>query len=183
MKELMEVLRVQKHDFLNHLQVISGYLQLEKAEKARDYIQQVSHEIYHSGIITKLRVPEVAINLLILKNDAVSYGVNLDISIEDTELENSGITGELLGTTVYKMVGIALEQAGKSGVNSPFCQVTLTNEESGHVIRTIFPGQDYDLVEKYVALENRTFNKQGGKIHLKANSPIELEIEIIVPRN
>ncbi|MHB8171708.1 MAG: Spo0B domain-containing protein [Thermincolia bacterium] len=182
MKELMEVLRVQKHDFLNHLQVISGYLQLEKAEKARDYIQQVSHEIYHSGIITKLRVPEVAINLLILKNEAVCYGVNLDIAI-DTELENAGITGELLGTTVYKMVGIALEQAGKSGVNSPFCQVKLNSEESGHIIRTIFSGQDYDLVEKYVALENPTFNKQGGKINLKANSPIELEIEINVPKN
>ncbi|MDA8235285.1 MAG: Spo0B domain-containing protein [Clostridia bacterium] len=181
MKELMEVLRVQKHDFLNHLQVISGYLQLDKAEKARDYIQQVSHEIYHSGMITKLRLPEVAINLLILKNEAVHYGVNLDISME-TELEYAGIAGESLGATVYKMIGIALEQASKSGINSPFCQVKLSPGEVGYIIRTVFPGQEHDLIEKYVALENRTFRKQGGKITFKANSPIEVEIVINIPK-
>ena len=30
-----ELIRVQKHDILNHLQVIAGYLQMNKMEKAR----------------------------------------------------------------------------------------------------------------------------------------------------
>ncbi|MGI6552124.1 MAG: Spo0B domain-containing protein [Bacillota bacterium] len=35
-----ELIRVQKHDILNHLQVIAGYLQMNKMEKARDYLQE-----------------------------------------------------------------------------------------------------------------------------------------------
>jgi len=181
MKELIEVLRVQKHDFLNHLQVISGYLQLNKTERAKDYIQQVSQEIYQSGMITKLRIPEVALNLLILKNEAVQYGVILDIFIE-TRMENAGLSGDLLGLTVYKLVGVALEQAGKSGIDSPFCQVKLAAGDPGYVIIVVFPGQEPDLIEKYAALENRALAKHGGKVSFRANSPIEMEINICIPK-
>jgi hypothetical protein len=34
-----EILRKQRHDFLNHLQVIYGLLQLHKTERALEYIE------------------------------------------------------------------------------------------------------------------------------------------------
>lgn len=33
-REIISLLRWQRHDFLNHLQVISGYLQLKKNDRA-----------------------------------------------------------------------------------------------------------------------------------------------------
>ena len=35
LKKILEVLRIQRHDFMNHLQVIYGYIQLGNLEKAK----------------------------------------------------------------------------------------------------------------------------------------------------
>lgn len=40
LKEQLEYYRLQRHDFLNHGQVIMGYLQLGKTEKALEYMHE-----------------------------------------------------------------------------------------------------------------------------------------------
>lgn len=42
--ELLEAYRLQRHDFLNHWQVVTGYLQLNHAEKALQYIRTMLPE-------------------------------------------------------------------------------------------------------------------------------------------
>ena len=49
LKKAKELLRLQRHDFLNHLQVIHGYLQLNKPEKATDYLMRAIDEIRAQG--------------------------------------------------------------------------------------------------------------------------------------
>lgn len=49
MENFKEILRIQRHDFLNHLQIIQGYLQLKKPEKAEDYIKRAVDEIRAQG--------------------------------------------------------------------------------------------------------------------------------------
>lgn len=39
--ELTRLLRVQRHDFINHLQVIHAYLQLSKQDRAMQYIEDL----------------------------------------------------------------------------------------------------------------------------------------------
>jgi sensor histidine kinase regulating citrate/malate metabolism len=40
--ESVELLRIQRHDFINHLQVIHALLQLGRAEKALTYIEELA---------------------------------------------------------------------------------------------------------------------------------------------
>jgi sensor histidine kinase regulating citrate/malate metabolism len=40
----MNVLRIQRHDFLNHLQVIHAMIQLGRNEKALQYIENLAHD-------------------------------------------------------------------------------------------------------------------------------------------
>ncbi|PRR77289.1 sensory histidine kinase DcuS [Clostridium liquoris] len=53
--KLIESLRVQRHDFMNDLQIIYGYLQVDKEDKAKEYIDKLSvqnkylSEIYSLG--------------------------------------------------------------------------------------------------------------------------------------
>lgn len=42
LKELLEANRYQRHDFLNHLQVIWGFLKIKKEDKAITYMQDVT---------------------------------------------------------------------------------------------------------------------------------------------
>jgi sensor histidine kinase regulating citrate/malate metabolism len=42
--ELIRLLRVQRHDFINHMQVVHAMLQLGRTEKAMDYIENLSKD-------------------------------------------------------------------------------------------------------------------------------------------
>lgn len=39
--EMTRLLRLQRHDFINHLQVIHGFLQLGKTERAMEYMENL----------------------------------------------------------------------------------------------------------------------------------------------
>lgn len=41
--ELVRLLRVQRHDFINHLQVVHALIQMGRAEKALAYIERIAH--------------------------------------------------------------------------------------------------------------------------------------------
>lgn len=43
-EELVRLLRVQRHDFINHLQVIHAMLQLGRSEKALNYIEDLAKD-------------------------------------------------------------------------------------------------------------------------------------------
>lgn len=42
--DMVKVLRIQRHDFLNHLQVIHAMIQLGRGEKALQYIEKLAHD-------------------------------------------------------------------------------------------------------------------------------------------
>ena len=80
-KEVIELMRVQKHDFLNYLQIISGYLQLGKIDKAQHYLQKALREISVSGTVMSLADPALSMNLLLRVHNAYrEWGVNIALS-------------------------------------------------------------------------------------------------------
>ncbi|MEG6585740.1 Spo0B domain-containing protein [Dendrosporobacter sp. 1207_IL3150] len=42
--ELIRLLRVQRHDFINHIQVVHALLQLGRVEKALRYIEDIAKD-------------------------------------------------------------------------------------------------------------------------------------------
>lgn len=55
--DVIKLLRIQRHDFLNHLQVIHAMIQLGRGEKALQYIEKLAHD------------PEMISNVLAAYND------------------------------------------------------------------------------------------------------------------
>ncbi|MGB9804005.1 MAG: Spo0B domain-containing protein, partial [Desulfofundulus sp.] len=82
LKSLLEFVRLQRHDFLNHLQVISGLIQMNKGEKAREYIVEVAREMERLGKIIHLQVPEATTAFLAALAGASNLQVELDYHIE-----------------------------------------------------------------------------------------------------
>lgn len=85
-KEVMEILRLQKHDFLNYMQIINGYLQLGNSEKALSYVKKAAREIEESGAIMTIAHPGLGINLLLWVHNAYKSGVEVKLSTS-TDLE------------------------------------------------------------------------------------------------
>ncbi|MFZ5816381.1 MAG: Spo0B domain-containing protein [Bacillota bacterium] len=75
----LELLRAQRHSFLNHLQVISGWLQLERSDRAAQYIRRVAAQLEAEGQVLR-RVDSVEAGLFILEVSLLAepYGVALE---------------------------------------------------------------------------------------------------------
>jgi hypothetical protein len=59
LEKLLEVNSLNRHDFMNHLQVIYGYLQLGHTQKARDYTLQAAKSIRCFDVLANIRLPYV----------------------------------------------------------------------------------------------------------------------------
>jgi len=63
-EEVLDLLRFYKHDNLNHYQVIMGFLQLGKLDKALNYVKHTIDEINQNGKIMLLGSPYLSVTLL-----------------------------------------------------------------------------------------------------------------------
>lgn len=80
-KQAIDLLRIQKHDFLNQMQIISGYLQLGKYDKAQHFVKKAFKDISRSGTIMCLADPALGVNLLLRVHNAYKdCGVNIALS-------------------------------------------------------------------------------------------------------
>jgi len=78
----LELCRQQRHDFLNHLQVILGWLQLGRPERAIAYIHE-TREIYDKERQVFFNGDrELVVNLLELRYLGLTKGVRIEVSVE-----------------------------------------------------------------------------------------------------
>lgn len=80
--ELIEnLLREQRHDFLNEIQIIYGYIKLNKIDKAIDYINQVSKDAKICSKISNLSCIELYIMLSEKFKRAKSLGIDINFEV------------------------------------------------------------------------------------------------------
>jgi len=79
-------LRSQRHDFLNHLQVVSGLIEMQEFTEAADYIGRISADIQNVSRV--LRTKNAAVNALLQAKYAMcqNRGIAFDVVIK-TPLE------------------------------------------------------------------------------------------------
>lgn len=80
-ENLNHSLRAQRHDFLNHLQVVYGLMQMEEYGDARDYIDKVYKDI--QKVSRALKTANPAINALLQAKilDAEKKNVRMEIEV------------------------------------------------------------------------------------------------------
>ncbi len=83
LSQCMGIIRDQKHDFLNHLQVISGLLQLGRPEEASQYMKKITLEINRTGLVTKLADRRMAFYLTLLHQRAKAEAVSWEVSLTE----------------------------------------------------------------------------------------------------
>ena len=92
--EALVLLRRQRHSLINHLQVVSGWLQLDRPERARQYLEAVAARIAAEADATRQFPPALALVALVLSLDAETYGVAIEW--DTTAQPVSPIEGEAL---------------------------------------------------------------------------------------
>ncbi|MDI3312655.1 MAG: Spo0B domain-containing protein, partial [Thermoanaerobacterium sp.] len=58
-EEMIRIYRQQRHDFLNYIQIILGYLQIDQKDRAIDYIHKIINEINEERSIFLLNTQSI----------------------------------------------------------------------------------------------------------------------------
>lgn len=57
-EEMIKILRRQRHDFINHIQVVHAYLQLGKIEKALAFLEELAKDTNTNDFFMKYTCQE-----------------------------------------------------------------------------------------------------------------------------
>lgn len=87
LEELNRTLRVQRHDYLNHIQVIYTLMELEEYEEAREYIEPVYKDIVRVSKALKTSRPAVNALLQAKIQTAEQNGIEMELEIK-SDLKN-----------------------------------------------------------------------------------------------
>ena len=101
-KHLVKVIQVQRHDFMNHLQVISGLIQLGKTERVMEYINEICLNMQLMSTVNRVKIPEIAAALMIGYDLAYEQQIDVNYRLED-ELGETVLPGEILGYMLVEM--------------------------------------------------------------------------------
>lgn len=83
----LTLLRRQRHSFLNHLQVISGWLQLNQPERARKYLDGVAARMTGESEALRQASPNLALLMLDLGLEAETHGVALGWQVSHPQVD------------------------------------------------------------------------------------------------
>lgn len=79
--DVMALLYRQRHDFLNHFQIIGAYLQLNKSERALAYLKKSLAGMEHIGRLMHLKQNELALISLIKIEAMADKGITLELEV------------------------------------------------------------------------------------------------------
>ena len=95
LEKLNSELRAQRHDYLNHLQVVYGLMELEEYSELQRYLQPVYKDMLKTGKALKTSKPAINALLKAKMDEAESKGIDFyievksdlkDLQVEDWEL-------------------------------------------------------------------------------------------------
>ncbi len=106
LEELNSTLRAQRHDFMNHLQVVYSLLELEEYPSANEYIEKVYEDVKRVG--RSLRTAHPAINALLAAKLSACEEKNIKVELM---IESPWETLPIPGWEMCRVLGNLIDNA------------------------------------------------------------------------
>ena len=187
-------LRAQRHDFLNHVQVVYSLLEMGESAEAADYLERIYEELHTVSKVMRTKV--TAFNALLQVKNAVceERGIRLEMDIRST-LEGLPVPAWEICCIIGNLMDNAMDalQERTDGqirliVREDLKKFTFTIANNGEPIpdeirETIFePGVSTKGEGRGMGLSivRKTLAEFGGEIHLEEGE--ETAFTVTVPR-
>ncbi len=188
-EEILKVVSVMRHDFLNHLQVISGYLQLDKKERAGEYIREVTWNLQRLSEVVHLKVPEIAAAFLLGEEMAAGVEARMQYNVQ-SDLNGCSVPGTVAGQAVYECLDqifrfLDHENDNESMENSPRVMIDICDKGENCVCTLSFkaaPG--YEAMNAALDTINEQLSKYGGQLNRAMDKESGMcTLEILLSKN
>lgn len=177
LEKLLELIQIQRHDFLNHLQVISGLLQLNKFDRVREYIGQISMEMARLSKTARVNSPEVTAALLAGFNEASMSQIELELTV-NSNLADCAVPGPVVGEALERSLTCVFATMASPEVEKRVLEIVFAESEKKYTCRLFFPEPPFAdpvLLQNELDPVGELLNPHGGRVNLAmANSVIEI---------
>jgi len=164
LQDMMQIIKAQRHDFINHLQVIYGLLRLGENEQIEDYIRGLNKEIQVTGDILKLAVPELSAFLLVQTGLAVANDISLEIE-QESDLKGLTVPSSELVVVVGNLLKNAMEAVADLSIDQRKVKFKIFERSKYYVIQTQnqgwFPREMRDKIFETGFSTKTGFNERG----------------------
>ena len=161
MKETVDLLRIQKHDYMNHLQVILMQVTNGKNEDAKNYILSIANENSNSIIYFNTGNSYIDAVLNTKKRRASKYNIELtaciDSLLEKIELSDSELTSILLN-----IVDNSIDELKKFNRDYKYIHVDTYKEDDFYNISIKNNGSKIEDINKIFELGYSSKGKDRG---------------------
>jgi stage 0 sporulation protein B (sporulation initiation phosphotransferase) len=77
--QFLHTLNIQRHDWMNDLQVIYGYIQLKKLDNLKASVEKINSKLLQDSHIAKLGNPEISLFLYAYRNQCQTYLLTVEV--------------------------------------------------------------------------------------------------------
>jgi len=182
-EKLLEVIQVQRHDILNHFQVISGFLQLNKPDRIREYIELAIKEMNGMSQTTRFKIPEVSAALLVGLNEAVKHQAKLELAVLSS-LDECTVPGPVVGRALEKVINCFFDNLAPYELGDRNFTVKFQESEKEYTICLYGPVLCIDdpvVLKNDLEPVNKLLNLYGGRLNIAVSSGT-IEIILDLPR-
>lgn len=186
-KQIVEALRANTHEFMNKLHVILGLIQLNEIKEAEKFILQTAknQELILTNIIKKIKDPTIAGLILGKTSRAKELGINFKID-ENCNLNHAmerKITNHTLITIIGNLIENAFEAVNKStsSIKEVFIKIVESDQKIEIIVKDTGVGiQQQDLKKIFNRGYSTKDNSKGVGLDLVQKIVNILEGEINV---
>lgn len=102
-EDLIAVLNRYRHDWMNDLQVLFGYIQLNRQDKIKEYIARLSDKLTRESLVAKLADPDLVAYLIRFRatNDRLHLEV---VPAGEIDLTKLGLKGRQAGAWIPAVI-------------------------------------------------------------------------------
>lgn len=131
---VLQLLNQQRHDWLNHVQVLMSYLKLGRPERAEEYLKRVTELTFEEGVISRIQFPQLAVFLLSFR--ALHNELRLDVEMDEPiDFSTIDIDHESVFRFVTGLVFAVKEHLDSSAPDAASMLISFSQSEEALFIR------------------------------------------------
>lgn len=154
-ESFLHTVSLHRHDLMNEIQLLSGYVQLQKYDRLRDFVEQMKNKAAQESVLFRLGAPQLVLYLYQLQADNRQLKVELEIE-EDLKLDQCVTDADTLGAGIMELIQL-FEAYGVSKEEVNSLVLEMFKEEGELHIYITFEGE-YEvrsLRERYEKMKHR----------------------------
>jgi hypothetical protein len=137
--ELLQVLSLYRHEWMNHIQVLMGYIGLGKPERIQEYMGKIKAKVHQESCLSKLGVPELALYYYTFQMHHRSLALELELEQEIT-LEHLPDSGAQAGKLIIALVELFATEALPDSEQHNALSLSFDQEQAGILLDFIYEG-------------------------------------------